>query len=219
MNDWLTLTEALSRTMRAHAPEWTDRNEADPGITMLEILAYLAEGLRFHVGAVPGGAPAAARIVEALSAYDATAGTAQGAEGAVVVRGEARSLAQTIVAGSHRLVSDEPASAGGTDSGPTPYDLLLAALGSCTSMTLLMYARRKQWPLERVTVRLRHSRAHADDCANCETADAMLTVIERDIGLEGALDDEQRARLLAIADRCPVHRTLTSTIEIRSRLT
>jgi putative redox protein len=140
------------------------------------------------------------------------------AEGVVIVRGAATGLAQEIIAGSHRLISDEPISAGGTDSGSTPYDLLLAGLGSCTSMTIAMYARRKQWALQRVTVRLRHSRVHADDCADCDTREATLTLIERDIELDGALDDEQRARLLAIANRCPVHLTLTSKIDIRTRL-
>lgn len=140
------------------------------------------------------------------------------AEGLVTVRGAGDSFVQEIVAGAHHLRSDEPASAGGTDTGPTPYDLLLAALGSCTSMTVGMYARRKQWPLERVTVRLRHSRVHAEDCAACESQDAMLTVIEREITLEGALSEDHRVRLLAIANRCPVHLTLTSTIDIRTTL-
>ena len=139
-------------------------------------------------------------------------------EGVVVVRGVADGFAQEVAAGSHHFRSDEPTSIGGTDSGPTPYDLLLAALGSCTSMTVAMYARRKQWPLERVTVHLRHSQVHADDCAACETQDAKLTVIERDIRLEGPLGEDQRARLLAIANRCPVHLTLTSRIDIRTRL-
>src|SRR6185295_5889744 len=103
------------------------------------------------------------------------------AQGLVIVRGAADGFVQEITAGAHHFRSDEPGSAGGTDSGPTPYDLLLAALGSCTSMTVAMYARRKHWPLERVTVRLRHSRVHAEDCADCETRDAKLTVIDRDI--------------------------------------
>ena len=137
-------------------------------------------------------------------------------EGLVVVRGAADGFLQEVVAGAHHLVSDEPASAGGTDRGATPYDLLLAALGSCTSMTVSMYARRKEWPLQRVTVRLRHSRMHVEDCAACESQDARLTVIDREILLEGSLDDAQRTRLMQIADRCPVHLTLTSTIEIRT---
>ena len=138
--------------------------------------------------------------------------------GVVIVRGAADGLVQEIVAGPHQLRSDEPASLGGTGTGATPYDLLLAALGSCTSMTIAMYARRKQWPLERVTVRLRHSRVHAEDCAACETQEAKLTVIDREIALEGSLDDDQRARLLAIANRCPVHLTLSSRIDIRTTL-
>ena len=139
-------------------------------------------------------------------------------EGVVFVRGAATGFAQEIIAGPHQFVSDEPTSVGGTDSGPTPYDLLLAALGSCTSMTIAMYARRKQWPLERVTVRLRQSRVHTEDCASCETRAATLTLIERDIELEGVLDEEQRAQLLGIANRCPVHQTLTSQINIKTRL-
>ena len=137
--------------------------------------------------------------------------------GEVVVRGGAAGFAQEITAGSHHLRSDEPLSAGGTETGPTPYDLLLAALGSCTSMTIAVYARRKQWPLNNVTVRLRHSRVHAEDCAT-EAHDAKLTVIDREIELDGTLDESQRARLLAIANRCPVHLTLGSRIDIRTRL-
>lgn len=136
----------------------------------------------------------------------------------VIVRGSAAGFAQEILVGRHRLSADEPTSAGGTDTGPNPYDLLLAALGSCKSMTVSMYARRKEWPLESVTVRLRHSRIHADDCESCDTKDVLIDRIECDLELAGTLAPEQRARLLEIANRCPVHRTLTSEIDIRTRL-
>jgi putative redox protein len=138
--------------------------------------------------------------------------------GEVVVHGSAAGFAQEITVGSHRLSSDEPVQAGGTDSGPSPYDLILSALGSCTSMTLGMYARRKAWPLESVTVRLRNSRIHAVDCAECETKEGMLDRIELDIELAGTLSAEQRSKLLEIANKCPVHRTLVSEINIRTRL-
>jgi uncharacterized OsmC-like protein len=135
----------------------------------------------------------------------------------VLVRGSAAGFAQEIHAGSHRLHADEPVTSGGTDTGPSPYDLLLAALGACTSMTVGMYARRKAWPLEEVTVQLRHSKIHAVDCAACETKEGMLDRIERDIHFAGPLDLEQRSKLLEIADKCPVHRTLTSEIDIKTR--
>ena len=138
--------------------------------------------------------------------------------GEVVVHGSAAGFAQEIIVGPHRLTSDEPVEAGGTDSGLSPYDLLLAALGSCTSMTLGIYARRKAWPLESVTVRLRNSRVHAVDCAECETKEGVLDRIELDIELAGTLTEEQRAKLLEIANKCPVHRTLVSEINIRTRL-
>ena len=136
----------------------------------------------------------------------------------VVVRGTATGMVQEIVAGSHPLLADEPVSAGGADAGPSPYELLLAALGACTSMTITMYARKKSWPLEAVTVRLRHSRIHAIDCAECETKEGLLDHIERDIQLTGTLTGEQRARLLEIAKKCPVNRTLQSEINIQTRL-
>lgn len=143
--------------------------------------------------------------------------TTQSNVGGVVVRGSAAGFAQEILAGVHPITSDEPASAGGTDTGPSPYDLLLAALGSCTSITVGMYARRKGWPLEEVTVHLRHSKIHASDCAECETREGMLDHIERDIHFAGTLTAEQRYKLLEIANKCPVHRTLMSEIDIKTR--
>src|SRR5262249_62428944 len=129
--------------------------------------------------------------------------------GRVVVREPRLSkFQQTITAGPHHLIADEPVAAGGQDTGPGPYDFLVAGLGACTSMTMRMYADRKQLPLDRVTVTLKHSKIHAKDCAECETREGMLDQIERDISIEGALDAEQRKRLMEIADKCPVHRTL-----------
>jgi uncharacterized OsmC-like protein/dienelactone hydrolase len=119
---------------------------------------------------------------------------------------------QRITAGHHLLIADEPVSVGGSDAGPNPYDLLLAALGACTSMTLRMYADRKGLPLHRTTVRLRHDRVHAKDCAQTEQDSGMLTRIRREIDIEGPLSDQERQRLVEIADRCPVHRTLSAEI-------
>ena len=127
-------------------------------------------------------------------------------------------LKQEIKAGSHKLYADEPIEAGGSDSGPDPYSLLLASLGACTSMTLQLYARRKGWPLEKVEVRLRNERIHARDCEECASEEGMITRIERYISLTGPLSEEQTARLLEIAQKCPVHRTLTAEISIKDFL-
>jgi putative redox protein len=121
---------------------------------------------------------------------------------------------QTVTVGPHQMLADEPVSSGGEDTGPGPYDFLLAGLGACTSMTMRLYADRKSLPLERVTVTLKHSKIYAQDCAECETKAGMLDQIDRVIAMEGALDAEQRKRLMEIADKCPVHRTLTSEIHI-----
>jgi uncharacterized OsmC-like protein/fermentation-respiration switch protein FrsA (DUF1100 family) len=142
----------------------------------------------------------------------------EGAAPAVVVTETREGRFQQLVeTGRHRLLADEPTAVGGLDSGPSPYDLLLAALGTCTSMTLRLYAERKALPLERTSVTLRHQRIHAADCENCETKEGMLDRIDRAVRLDGDLDEDQRRRLLEIADKCPVHRTLTSEIEIRTR--
>lgn len=135
----------------------------------------------------------------------------------VVVHGDAGSFKQEIVAGKHHLYADEPVSAGGGDAGPDPYDYLLASLGVCTSMTVGLYARRKQLPLDKITVSLWHSRIHAKDCEECETKEGMLDRIDVEVGLSGSLTPEQHARLMEIAAKCPVHRTLTSEINIRLR--
>ena len=135
----------------------------------------------------------------------------------IVVRGDARSFKQEIAAGKHRLVADEPVSAGGGDAGPDPYDYLLASLGVCTSMTVGLYARRKQFPLENIKVSLWHSRIHGKDCEECETREGMVDRIDVEVELTGALSSEQHAALMDIAAKCPVHRTLTSEINIRLR--
>ncbi len=123
---------------------------------------------------------------------------------------------QEILSGPHRFLADEPVKVGGQDSGPGPYDLLLAGLGACTSMTMRLYAENKKLPLDRVSVRLTHNKIHAEDCLNCETKVGMLDRIDRNITLEGALSAEERKRLMEIADKCPVHRTLKSEIDIRT---
>ena len=134
----------------------------------------------------------------------------------VVTTGEG--LRTEVEAGGHTLVADESESLGGTDKGPTPYDYFLAALGGCTAMTLRMYADRKGWPLESVTVRLSQDRIHATDCEECETEEGRIDRIGREIELVGALDEKQRRRLLEAADMCPVHRTLEAEVIVENSL-
>ena len=142
------------------------------------------------------------------------------AAGTVVVTGAGEGpLPRPLPAHGPPLRADEPDKVGGSDSGPGPYDLLLAGLGACTAMTVRMYAERKKWPLENAHVTLRHAKIHAEDCAACETKAGKLDRIERVIRLDGPLDVEQKARLMEIADKCPVHRTLTSEIRIETRMT
>jgi len=127
-------------------------------------------------------------------------------------------LTQEITSGPFRIHADEPVALGGGGAGPSPYELLLASLGACTSMTLRLYAARKGWNLERITVRLRHYRVHAQDCIDCENKTVLVDRIERELDLAGSLSDEQKARLQTIAEKCPVHRTLTSRIDIRTSI-
>jgi uncharacterized OsmC-like protein/alpha-beta hydrolase superfamily lysophospholipase len=138
--------------------------------------------------------------------------------GVVVTETRAGKFQQTITAGRHRFIADEPAAVGGLDSGPGPYDLLLAGLGACTAMTLRLYAERKRLPLARVSVKLTHDRIHAADCETCETKEGMLDRIDKEITVAGPLDDDARARLLEIAEKCPVNRTLKSEIDIRGTI-
>jgi uncharacterized OsmC-like protein/alpha/beta superfamily hydrolase len=171
----------------------------------------------------PADAAYAAGVIAAWAAryLPAPEGPGRGASPAgaahdvvVVTESQARPYGQRITAGDHVLAADEPAAVGGADSGPTPYELLLAGLGACTAITVRMYANRKGWPLRHITVRLRHERVHARDCADCETATGQLDHIERELQFDGELTGEQRARLLEMAERCPVHRTLHSEVRV-----
>ncbi len=190
-------------TAAKHPKSFVSLDTADHLLTRPADAEYVAEVLA-------GWASRYLPAVEAPPAAD---------QGEVVVSetGDGR-FAQVILAGPHRLAADEPTSVGGGDTGPTPYGLLLAALGACTSMTLRMYAERKKIPLAKTTVRLRHDKIHARDCENCETQEGRIDRIEREIVLEGRLDGAQRQRLLEIAELCPVHRTLHSEVLIESRL-
>jgi putative redox protein len=153
-----------------------------------------------------------------MTTQDGTERDAGASEGTVVVtERSASAFTRQISAGHHQLVADEPPPVG-DDNGPTPYDLVLAGLGACTSMTVRMYADRKQWSLAQIRVTLRHSRIHAKDCADCETRNGYIDQIDCDVELTGDLDDAQRQRLLYIAERCPVHQTLTSEVRITTSL-
>ncbi|HEY1906288.1 MAG TPA: OsmC family protein [Myxococcaceae bacterium] len=135
----------------------------------------------------------------------------------VVVAGPVTGFRTDVEVGGHHLVVDEPIAVGGADAGPTPYEMLLAGLGACTVMTLRIYADRRKWPLERARVTLQHRKVHAQDCVDCDTRDAKMDVIDRIVFLEGALNEEQRAKLIEIAERCPVHQTLKGKIQVNTR--
>jgi putative redox protein len=187
-----------------HPKSFISLDDADHLLTRREDASYVAEVLAGWAGRYLG-------LIEE-EPLKAAAGT-------VVVQeaGEGK-FAQRIAAGPHQLRADEPQSVGGDDSGPGPYDLVLAGLGACTSMTLRLYAERKGWPLSQVTVTLTHDKIHAEDCEECETETGRLDRIERRLSIEADIDDEQRARLLEIADKCPVHRTLESEVVVTTSL-
>jgi len=157
----------------------------------------------------------ASRYLPAAAATDAL----QAPAGEVVARTPAHGFRTDVRAGRHELLADEPTSIGGSDLGPTPYDFLSAALATCTSMTLQMYARHKNLPLDSATVRVMHDKIHAEDCKDCESGSGKIDEFRRTITLEGELTDAQRERMLEIADRCPVHRTLHGEVKVRSELT
>ncbi|MCC7484038.1 MAG: alpha/beta fold hydrolase [Burkholderiales bacterium] len=187
-----------------HPKSFVSLDRADHLLTRKEDAAYVATVLAAWASRyLPGEATAARR---------------PGAPGVVrVTEAGTGRFAQEIVVGRHRLMADEPAALGGEDLGPSPYDLLLAGLGACTAMTLRMYATHKKLPLEKVSVELKHGKIHAEDCASCETKEGKIDRIERSIDIAGALDEAERKRLLEIADRCPVHRTLHSEVSIETR--
>jgi len=186
-----------------HPKSFVSLDDADHLLTRRADAAYVADVLAAWAGRYLGGSQAVAE--GKLTAKPGTVVVQEAGEGP---------FAQRIAAGSHALRADEPRDFGGLDSGPGPYDLLLAGLGACTSMTLRMFANRKGWPLEQVTVSLAHDKIHAQDCAECETKAGRIDRITRQLTVTGALDADQRAKLLEIADKCPVHRTLTSEVSI-----
>ena len=187
-------------TSARHPKSFVSLDDADHLLSRKQDAAYAAEVI----------AAWASRYLDAAPEVAAVAGVR------AVEAGEGR-FAIDIAAGRHRLRADEPASLGGSDTGPGPYDLLLAALGACTAMTVRMYADQKKWPLAHVAVELQHGKVHAADCAQCETRDGRIDRIDRVLQIDGQLDAEQRKRLLEIADKCPVHRTLHSEVWISTR--
>lgn len=194
-------------TAAKHPKSFVSLDDADHLLTRLRDANYVADVIAAWAG----------RYLDLTGAATAAAETLPPSDGVLVEETGGGRLQQRVVVGKHRLLADEPVAVGGLDSGPDPYSYLLAALGACTSMTLRLYAERKKLPLDTVSVHLRHSKIHAADCDDCETKAGKLDRIDREITLRGRFDSAQRQRLLEIADMCPVHRTLSSEIQIRTR--
>jgi uncharacterized OsmC-like protein/alpha-beta hydrolase superfamily lysophospholipase len=162
----------------------------------------------------------AARYLGTEEVVAATEKTLTAAPGTVVVAetGKGKFANAVSVGGRHALLADEPTESGGTDIGPSPYDYVLAGLGACKAMTMRLYAERKGIAMKRARVTLKHDKIHAEDCAECETKEGTIDAIDVEIVIEGDMDEATRKRIAEIAERCPVHRTLTSEIRIESRL-
>ncbi len=205
LDDTVTMDNATDIFVKAkHPKSFVSLDDADHLLSNMEHSSY------------------AGRVIAAWAEkYVGTTATVgiEDVPGAVVARTGRDRFVTDINADGHRFVADEPASVGGTDMGPSPYDLLASALASCTTMTLKMYANHKKWPMTSATATVWHDKIHAKDCADCESGDdAKVDVFERELQVEGDLTEEQRARLLEIADRCPVHRTLHGEVKVRTQL-
>ena len=208
--DQIVGIDNASRLFRAamHPKSFVSLDDADHLLSRREDAVYVAEVV----------AAWASRYLGVRESSPLVAETALAAGTVLVEESGEGTFAQSVSVGRHRLHADEPLAYGGNDSGPGPYDYLLAALGACTSMTIRMYAERKGIALRRIAVRLRHDRVHAQDCADCQTKEGKIDRIDREIDLVGDLDEATRSRLLEIADKCPVHRTLRGEILVRTKL-
>lgn len=212
LDDTVSIDEAARIfTAAKHPKSFVSLDHADHMLTDPQDSQYVAEVLS-------AWASCYLKTSQLSEKQEETAGSSV-KQGVVIVRERDKKFTREILTQHHRLISDEPIALGGSDLGFNPYELLLAALGSCTSMTLRMYANHKQIDLQDIQVELQHDRIHAEDCADCEKQKTQIDVLTRSIRLTGDLSDQQRARLLEIANKCPVHKTLQNKIQIDTNLT